>query len=221
MKALVTGGSSGLGYHIARELKDKGYELILISRNGERLKRAASSLGAEYHTIDLSRDYRRAGEIVKEEKPHILVNNAGFGLYGEFSSQSWEDLERMLLLNVVALTHLTHSFFEVRDSGYVLNISSVAACRAQRKLSTYAGTKAYVEHFSRSLSKERADIVISYLLLGPTRTNFFKNSGMPTKGLERIMLSPEKVARYAVDKMLRGKRRITPGLLYKLYCLGK
>lgn len=81
--------------------------------------------------------------------------------------------------------------------------------------------KRYVEQFSKSLNREERETKISYLLLGPTKTNFFKNANMLTKSFERIILNPEKVAKYAVDKMLRGKERIAPEMIYKLYCLGK
>ncbi len=221
MKAVVTGGSGGLGYHIARELRRRGYELILISSNEHRLKRAAEELGARWYAMDLSEDYVEAGKIVEMEKPHVLVNNAGFGMYGEFQNQEWANLERMLKLNILALTHLTHSFLRVRKDGFILNISSVAACRAQKYLSAYAGSKCYVAHFTESLSREIEGVEISYLLLGPTRTGFFQRAGMPTQRFERIMLDADMVARYAVDMMFRGKRRIVPGLVYKLHCLGK
>ncbi len=222
MLAVVTGGGSGLGYHIAKELRARGYDLLLISRNEEKLKKASEKLGAEYIAMDLSRDFRRAGEIVRERKPHVLVNNAGFGIYGYFPEQDPERIVDMLNLNVVALTYLTRVALEVMPSGYIMNVASVAACRPQPKISAYAATKAYVEHFSRSLAREiNPDVHVSYLLLGPTRTDFFRRANMPTGALERIMLSPEKVARYAVKKMLKGRERIVPGFLYKLYCLGR
>ena len=222
MWALITGGSSGLGFFIARELKERGYRPILIARDEEKLQKAAITLNGEWFAMDLSKRYLEAGKIIEEYKPDVLVNNAGFGLYGKLSEQNWNEIEDMLMLNVVALTHLTKKFIDVNKRGYILNISSVAACRAQKKLSVYAGSKSYVAHFTRSLKRELPEgIKISHLLLGPTRTNFFKNAGMPTKGLERIMLSPDKVARYAVKKMFKGKSRIVPGIPYKLYCLGK
>jgi len=221
MKAIVTGGDSGLGFHIARELKNRGYEITIIARDEEKLKKAAKILEAKWYAIDLSKNYTDAGEIIKRESPEILVNNAGFGLYGKIEELDWEKLENMLNLNILALTYLTYIGLKVMKSGYILNISSVAACRAQKNLSVYAATKAYVEHFSKSLNREERRTKISYLLLGPTKTNFFKNANMPTKNLERIMLNPEKVAKYAVKRMLKGKERIVPSIIYKIYCLGK
>ena len=221
MKAIVTGGDSGLGFHIARELKNRGYEIVIIAKNEEKLKKTAKILEANWYAIDLSKNYKEAGEIIKREKPKILINNAGFGLYGKIEKQNWEKLETMLNLNILALTYLTYIGLKVMKSGYILNISSVAACRAQKNLSVYAATKAYVEQFSKSLNRERRKTKISYLLLGPTKTDFFKNANMPTKNLERIMLNPEKVAKYVVDRMLKGKKRIVPGIIYKIYCLGK
>ncbi len=223
MYALITGSSSGLGFHIAKELKTRGYDLILISRNEEKLKIAAEMLHSSiYYPIDLSKDYKKVGDIIEEFKPQVVVNNAGFGMYGELENQEWERIEDMINLNILALTYITKKAVEVLDEGYILNVSSVAACHSQPNLSVYAATKSYVAMFSRSLAKEingRKELKISYLLLGPTRTNFFKNAGMPTNGIEKIMLSPEKVAKYAVKKMFEGKRRIVPGVIFKLYCL--
>ncbi|ADD08183.1 SDR family oxidoreductase [Candidatus Aciduliprofundum boonei] len=219
MKAIITGGDSGLGFHIAKELKNRRYEIIIIARNEDKLRRAAENLKANWYAIDLSKNYEDAGEIIKRKNPTILVNNAGFGLYGKFEEQNWDKLENMIKLNILALTYLTYIGLKVMNTGHILNVSSVAACRAQKKLSVYAATKSYVEQFTKSLNKERRKIKISYLLPGPTKTDFFKNANMPTRGFERFMLNPEKVAKYAVDKMLKGKERIVPGIIYKLYCL--
>ncbi len=222
MYAVVTGGSTGLGYYIAKALSKRKYRLILISRNEERLKKAAKELNAEWYALDLSKNYLKAGEIIKKIKPAVLVNNAGFGLYGEFADTDPQKIIDMINLNVTALTHLTKIAFEVMDKGHILNIASVAACHPQPRLSVYAATKAYVAHLSRSLIKEAPpQIKVSYVLLGPTKTNFFKNAGMSTKAFEKIMLSPEMVAEKIVRSMFRGKKRITPGIIYKLYCLGR
>ena len=222
MYAVVTGGSTGLGYYIAKALFKRGYHIVLISRNSERLEKAAREMNAEWYAVDLSKNYLEAGEIIKEVKPAILVNNAGFGLYGEFSKMSSQKIIDMINLNITALTYLTKIAFEVMDKGYILNIASVAACHPQPKLSVYAATKAYVAHLSRSLIKESSSqIKVSYVLLGPTKTGFFKNAGMSTKTFEKIMLSPEYVAEKIVNSMFRGKKRITPGIIYKLYCMGR
>ena len=149
MKAFVTGGSSGLGYYIAKELRNRGYHLILVSSNKERLRAAAKKLDAEYFVLDLSQEYSRAGEILRESNPDILVNNAGIGIYGDMDSIKWKDVEKMLKLNMIALTNLTYEFLKIRKSGYILNISSVASCRPQKKWSAYAASKAYVSHFTR------------------------------------------------------------------------
>jgi len=219
MYALITGGSRGLGFYIARELKNRGYDPILISRDDKILRNAAMELDAAYYVIDLSKDYEKLEKIIRDLKPVIIVNNAGFGVYGDIKEQNWERLKDMITVNILALTYITKIALETSKKGYILNISSVAACRAQKKLSVYAATKAYVAHLSQCLAKDGWQV--SYLLLGPTRTDFFKNANMPPKNLDRIMLNPESVARYAVDKMLKGKRRIVPGIIYKLYCLGK
>ncbi|NPA74651.1 MAG: SDR family NAD(P)-dependent oxidoreductase, partial [Euryarchaeota archaeon] len=204
MKAIITGGSSGLGFQFARELKKRGCDIVLVSRNEEKLKNAASELGgAEYHAIDLAKEYRKMDNIIRDTAPEIVINNAGFGLYGKFATQNPERIEEMLRLNIIALTRITRLALEHMENGYILNVSSVAACRPSPGLAAYAGTKAYVEHFTKSLKKEMNNVHVSYLLLGPTRTNFFKNANMDSSKLERIMLEPEKVAAYAVKKMLK------------------
>ncbi len=220
MHAIITGGSRGLGFHIAKEIKDRGYDIILISRNEEALKNSARILGAEYYVVDLAKNYEKIGDIIRRYKPYIVVNNAGVGLYGEFREQRWENLRDMLNVNIMALTYITKIALESMKEGYILNISSVASCRPQKNLSIYAATKAYVAHFSKSLAKEE-HVHISYLLLGPTKTDFFKNANMPTKFLEKIMMDPSKVAKYTVNKMFKRKKRIVPGIIYKFYCLGK
>ncbi len=221
MRAIVTGGDSGLGFHIANELKRQGYSLTIIARNIEKLKKSADVLDAEWIAIDLAKDYEKAGEVIAEVKPYILVNNSGFGLYGHFQIQRWEKIEEMIRLNILALTYLTYRGLKNMKKGYIMNVSSVAACRKQKNLSVYVATKSYVAQLTKSLNSENKNVKLSYLLLGPTKTDFFKNANMPTKGFEKLMLNPDKVAKYAVRKMLTGKERIVPGIIYKLYCLGK
>ena len=219
MYALVTGGSSGIGYHMAKELRKRGYNVIIVAKNEERLKKAANEIGAIYFSIDLGKDYRKVREIMEKFKPKIVINNAGFGQFGEFSKMDEEEIIGMIKVNIEALTYITRVAMEHMEKGYILNISSVASCHPMKNLAVYSGTKAYVEHFTRSLQRENTkNIRISYLLLGPTRTAFFEKANMPTKNIEKIMLSPEKVAKNAVEKLLRGKRRIVLGFLYKLYC---
>ncbi len=222
--ALVTGGGSGLGYHIAKELRTRGYKLVIVSRNERRLKQTATELKARYYVMDLSKDYKNIGKIIDDISPQVVVNNAGFGLYGYFPQQDFERIERMINLNITALTYITHRAIEsmMNTGGYIMNVSSVAACHPLPKFSVYAATKAYVEHLTRSLSNELPPhIHISYLLLGPTRTEFFKNAGLSVEKYEKLFLNPEKVAKYAVSKMLSGRKRIVPGFIFKLYCLFK
>jgi len=221
MYAIVTGGSRGLGYHLAKELKKRGYDIILIAKDEKRLKKTAKSLDAKYYALDLAKNYKEMKEIIKKYSPHVVVNNAGFGIYGKLKNQDWERIREMLNVNVYAVTYITKIALENMEEGYILNIASVAACGKQKNLSVYAATKAYVAHLSKCIMKEQKDIHISYLLLGPTRTDFFKNANMPTGYLEKLMMDPDKVARYTINKMFKGKRKIVPGWIYKFYCLMK
>lgn|GEM_PF-3924547 len=96
-----------MGFHLARELKNRGYEIILISKNVERLREAARKLDAIYYAIDLSKDYEKIGKIIKEFRPKVIINNAGFGIYGDIKNQDWRKLKDMLNVNIMALTYIT------------------------------------------------------------------------------------------------------------------
>ncbi len=222
MLALVTGGSRGVGYYLAKELRRRGYHVILIAKNEERVLRAAKELEAEGYAIDLSRDFKEVGKIIEKRKPKVVINNAGFGLYGEFVTQDEDRLLEMIDLNVKALTYLTKKAMEKMKEGYIMNVASVAACKPLARAAVYAATKAYVEHLTRSLIQEAPPgIHLSYLLLGPTDTDFWRVANWPVGKLRKLMLSLQKVARKALAHMLRGHRRIVIGNIYRLYCLGK
>ncbi len=222
MYAVVTGGDKGLGFHMARELKTRGYSLVLISRNGPALKNAARSIDAEYYVIDLAKNYPRAKEIIEKYRPGVLINNAGFGYYGRFVEQGEDNIRDMLRLNVETLTFLTKWAMENMRGrgGYIMNVSSLAACHPIPGSSVYAASKAYVEHFTRSLIRENPypEVHISYLLLGPTNTDFWKTAHWEPGPLKHIMLFPEKVAKYALNLMFKGKSRIVPRAAFRLYC---
>ena len=224
MKALVTGASSGIGRDIARYLGNLGYDLILVSRDENGLKETANSINTnvEICPMDLTGKDNcfKLYDKYKNEKIDILVNNAGFGLFGN----TWDtDINRelkMIDLNITALHILSKLFLQdmlKRNSGYILNVSSSAGFLAGPGLNTYYATKNYVAKWTMALYEElkyiKSNVHISCLCPGPVNTNFNKVAG----GKFTIKaLSSEYVAKYAVDKMLKGKMLIVPGFSTKL-----
>ena len=224
MKALITGASSGIGKDIAKYLSDKGYECILVARDKKKLNELSKELSTKsiINSYDLSivdNCYTLYDE-VKDMDIDILVNGAGFGLFGN----TWEtDLDRelnMINLNVVALHVLTKLFLKdmiKKDKGYILNIASSAGFLAGPYLNTYYATKNYVTKWTMAiyeeLRREKSNVVISCLCPGPVNTNFNNVAGgsFTIKGLDSSY-----VAKYAVDKMFNKKLVIIPGMLCKL-----
>lgn len=224
MKALITGASSGMGRDMARYLDSLGYELYLVSRSEDELNKLASSLKNKSVVIplDLTKEDNcfKLYEKVKSEEIDWLINNAGFGLLGN----TWElDLEReleMINLNVKAVHILTRLFLDdmiKRNSGRILNVASSAGFLPGPSLNTYYATKNYIAKWSiglyEELRRKNINVHISCLCPGPVNTNFDKVAGVQfsMKGL-----SSEYVAKYAIDKSLKNKLIIIPGLSVKL-----
>lgn len=224
MKALVTGASSGIGRDIARYLSYKGYDLILVSRDKKELNNLAKDLDTKCVVVpmDLSQkdNCYKLYEMFKDDSIDILVNGAGFGLFG----YTWEtDLDRelnMIDLNIVALHILTKLFLQKmikENKGYIMNIASSAGFLAGPYLNTYYATKNYVAKWTmgiyEELRRKKSKVHICCLCPGPVNTNFNRVAGgnFSIKGL-----SSEYVAEYAVDKMFNNKLIIIPGISVKL-----
>ena len=223
MKALITGASTGIGRDMARYLHSCGTDLILVARSTNLLEELKAELDGKPRiiTLDLSTEEncRQLYEQTKTEEIDILINNAGFGTYG-FSSDVDLDTElNMIDLNIKALHILTKLFvadFEKRNSGYVLNVASVAGFLSGPLMSTYYATKGYVVKFSTALYEElrrkKKNVHISVLCPGPVATEFNNRAGV------RFMisgLSSKFVAQYALKKMFKGKLLIFPGVVIK------
>ena len=224
MKALVTGASSGIGRDIAIKLSKLGYELILVSRDENRLKETAELLSTKYTIVPMDlcnkENCFRLYDQFKDEDIDVLVNGAGFGLFGN----TWEtDLGKelkMIDLNVTALHILTKLFLQdmvKKDKGYIMNIASSAGFLAGPILNTYYATKNYVTKWTMAIYEElrraKSNVRICCLCPGPVDTNFNKVAG---GSFTVKALSSEYVADYAVNKMFKKKMIIVPGLMVKM-----
>lgn len=223
MKALVTGASSGIGREFARQLSAKGYDLILTARRTPRLEELQKELKtkARIVTADLSEEKECFGlyEQTKGEDVDVLINCAGFGVFGPFLETDLKRELRMADVNIRAVHILTKLFcrdFVKRGSGYILNVASSAAFQPGPLLSSYYASKAYVlrltEAIAEELRRSGSRVVISALCPGPVETEFddVADVKFSMKGL-----SPQKVASYALDGLFAGKTVIVPGAAMK------
>lgn len=221
MKALITGASSGIGRDMAKYLGKKGFDLILVARNKERLEEVKVGIktNVEIITMDLSSKENCIELYNKVENVDILINNAGFGTFGRFTETSLETELEMIQTNIIAVHTLTKLFLKdmvKKDKGYILNVSSIAGFLPGPLMATYYSTKAYVLRLTQSLHeelrKQKSNVKISALCPGPTATNFLSRAGVTFKTKSA---SSEYVAKYAIDKMLLGKKIIVPTLKIK------
>lgn len=228
MKALITGASSGIGRDMAYYLGSKGIDLILVARRKDELikiKKELKDVNVEVIPLDLSvmDNLELLYNETKNKDVDILINNAGFGLFGEFSKTDLETELKMIDLNIVALHYLTKKFLKLfikKDSGYILNVASSAGFMSGPKLSTYYATKNYVcrltEAIYQELKMNKSNVKISALCPGPVDTEF--NS--VAKGEFKTKAASSKyVAKYAIDKMFKGRLIIVPTFFMKLSLL--
>ncbi len=226
MKALITGASSGIGRDMARHLSSLGWEIILVGRNDERLNEVAESINTKSQviTLDLSKDGapQKLYSMCKGMNIDMLINNAGFGLFGEFDKSDLNSELEMINVNIKAVHILTKLFlfdFKKRDYGYILNVASSAAYMPGPLLSTYYATKAYVLRLTNAIAQElkesKSKVSISVLCPGPVNTDFNNRAGVV---FSIKPISSEYVAKYAIDKALAGNHVIIPTAKIKMCC---
>ena len=224
MKALITGASSGIGAELARVLSDMGYDLILVARRKTRLSKLKSELNTNVDIInmDISSTFNcmELYNKVKNEDIEILINCAGFGVFGEFTSTSLDKELDMIDTNIKGLHILTKLFlqdFTKRNRGYILNIASSAAFAPGPLMASYYASKAYVLRLSEAIYGElreiKSNVGISVLCPGPVDTEFNKVAKVK---FSIKPLSSKYVASYAIDRMFKKKLVIIPGTLMKL-----
>lgn len=230
MKALITGASSGIGLEMAKYLATMNYELILVGRNKEKLEELQKGLNVSSQIVllDLS-DTTKVKELyvlMKNENIDILINNAGYGLLGEFDKTDLEKELNMIDLNIKSVHVLTKLFlkdFIKKDSGYILNVASAAAFGPGPLMATYYSSKSYVYNLTLAiygeLKKKKSNVHISCLCPGPVDTNFNNVANCEFKSKS---LSSFYVARYTLEKMFKNKLLIIPGVSIKLlYIFGR
>ncbi len=223
MKALITGASSGIGHSMAKYMSSLGYDLILVARDKEKLQEIQKELKTDVKIIvaDLSIESKLKDLYVlcKNDNIDVLINNAGFGLFGEFSSTDLTREINMIDVNIKAVHILTKLFMKdmiKKDSGYILNVSSSASFQAGPLMATYYASKSYVTRLTvaiyEELRRKKSKVHISCLCPGPVKTNFndVANVDFAMKGLDS-----DYVAKYAIDKMFKNKLIIVPGFKMK------
>ena len=227
--ALITGASSGIGTVFAERLAHRSHDLVLVARSHDKLQTLASRLSQQcgIQTTVISQDLTAPGAIqtifTQLEKQSIeidlLVNNAGFGVYGEFAEGQLETYLNMIQLNVVALVELTHRCLQgmrSRRSGSILNIGSTASFQPIPNFGVYAATKAFVLSFSEALWCECKPYGINVIAVcpGPTSTEFFKVAAFPNSMGEKVgnnLTSPETVVQEALMALEQRHSNVVTG----------
>ena len=220
MKCLITGATSGLGLEFAKQLKDLGYELILIGRNKKKLE-SINKLGKTIY-CDLSKkeEVLKLCKKLDKESIDMIINNAGIGVYGEFKDTDIDKEIEMINTNIISLHILTKYFYKKflkNNKGTILNVSSTAAYPIGPFMSTYYASKSYVYKLTRAIQKEnRSNVRISLLLPGPVYTNFNKKMNI---NFSVKAMTPSKVVSYTLRKLYKNKKVIVPGLKNRLIIL--
>ncbi len=227
--AVITGASGGIGYELAKLFARDHYDLVLVARSGDRLNHIAAELQGQFGIVvkavalDLAAapapkfmfdQLQREGVAVD-----VLVNNAGFGTFGEFGAMTEGEILGQISLNVTALTQLTRLFLPpmlARHSGKIMNVASTAAFQPGPLMAVYYATKAYVLSFSEALANEVAGsgVVVSCFCPGATDTNFQRRAGMENSRLFKKLrpMNAEAVARDGYRGLMGGRTVVISGV---------
>jgi len=230
--ALITGASGGIGYELALLFARDGFDCILVARSRDNLDALAARLEAEFRvkTLVLAKDLSKpssADEICEEVSAasmpvDVLVNNAGFPVYGLFTDTDLDTELQMLQVNIVALTQLTKLFLRgmiERRYGRILNLASTAAFEPGPLMAVYYASKAYVLNFSEALANELhgTGVTVTTLAPGPTRTGFQKRGRLEDSRLVQGNIGDaSSVALAGYRGVMAGKTLVIPGFSNKL-----
>jgi len=214
---LITGASSGIGAAFARKFAALGRNVFLVARSEDKLITICNELGrvsgirAQYFVLDLTELDAPARLFEETQKRGLtidtLINNAGFGSMGYFSSLDRQHEVEMIDLNIRSLVDLTYRFLEPmrqRKQGTIINVASTAGYQPVPFMATYAATKAFVLSFSEALWEENRPFGVHVMALCPgvTETNFFEAAKM-----DRPPMRGSQTAEEVVDTALRGLKR--------------
>lgn len=234
--ALITGASAGIGCEFARQLATRARSLVLVARRAQRLnelrdelRNRNAQLNVQVRVVDLC-DKSQIDELVwwlEQNKIEIdfLINNAGLGDYGSVATSDIERDNRIIQVNIAALTFLTRQLLPqmiARKRGAILNVSSSAGFLPIPGMNVYAATKAYVNSFTEALRAELRDsgVTVTALCPGPVHTEFGdvakRPGGQPETGPEFVYVSVEKTARDALAAIESEKPLVIPGFFMKL-----
>lgn len=230
--ALITGASGGIGKELAVHFARDGHRLVLIARDSKKLELLKKQLEQDYQAevltivkdISDQQSVKEVYEFLQENNIQVdyLVNNAGFGLYGEFVKTSLDDELNMIDLNIKSLTHLTKLFLPgmiANNGGGVLNVASTAAFQPGPLMAVYYATKAYVLSFTEALANELKDtnINVTALCPGPTETGFSNRANLQKSKLFKSgVMDVKEVASVGYKGFLLGKTVVIPGTRNKL-----
>lgn len=230
--ALITGATSGIGYHLAKKFAENKYNLVIVARNENELNNTAAELQKQYNVevITLARDlfdvdnaFDVYNELqLKNIKIDVLVNDAGQGLYGEFTDTDIHRELDIIQLNISSLVVLTKLFLNdmvERGEGKILNLASIASKIPGPWQSVYHGTKAFVLSFSEAIRQEVKDkgVVVTALMPGATDTDFFAKAGMlDSKAVAEGKLDdPAKVAEDGYNALMNNDDKVISGFKNK------
>jgi short-subunit dehydrogenase len=228
--ALITGGTSGIGFELAKLFAEDGYNLIIVARDEKELSEKATELsGADVDVITIAKDLfnpQAAFELYDEVQKKnltvdVLVNDAGQGQYGLFIEQDIHRLLNIIQLNVNSLTVLTHLFLRdmvARNEGKILQLASIASELPGPWQAVYHATKAYVLSFTEALIRELKDSAVTMTALQPgaTDTDFFNKAEMQNSKIMDTKLSdPAKVAKDGYEALMKGDDKFVSGFKNK------
>ena len=226
--ALVTGASSGIGAAFVTELAQRGFDLVLVARSLSILEDMAERLQIEHgiSVLVVEQDLLKPDAvqsvvdrvIQRGYSVDLLINNAGFGDYGEFASRDRQKQLDMIDLNIRSLVEMTQAWLPSmleRGQGQIINVASMAGFQPMPYLSVYAATKAFVLSFSEALWAENRDRGVQVMALcpGPTDSNFMKVAEFPTElnGAGQKLVSSESVVTAALDALAQDKSNVVTG----------
>lgn len=225
--ALITGASTGIGSVYAHRLAQRGYDLILVARDQQRLTRLANDItektGRKAETLpaDLTvkADLKRVEERLRSDSSiTTLVNNAGFGGVAKLVDSDVDDMDNMIQLNVTALTRLTSAAlpgFLERSRGLIINVASVVALNPELLNGVYSGTKAFVVNLTQSLHNEvkHKGIRVQAVLPGATSTEFWDRAKLPVHNLPaEIVMTAEEMVDASLAGLDQGELITIPAL---------